>query len=56
MTKEELISKIASQAGLEEDEVARIIKIFIKEIKDRLDRNETVDIPGFGNFTVGDQK
>lgn len=52
MTKDELISKIATESQLSETEVAKIIKIFIEEIKKKLDRGEKVEIPGYGNFTI----
>ena len=53
MTKEELISDIAKKSDLKESEVANIIKIFVEEIKRKLDKGEKVEIPGFGNFSVG---
>ena len=56
MTKEELVSKIAKEAGMAEKEVGEIINIFIGEVKKKLDEGETVDIPGFGNFTISGDK
>lgn len=56
MTKSELILKIAKEADLKEADVASIIQIFIEEIKAEIDRDGKVEIPGFGNFMIGDQK
>lgn len=56
MTKEEMVLKISKQSGLAEKDVNQIISIFIGEVKKKLEAGETVDIPGFGNFTVNENK
>lgn len=56
MTKEELVSKIAKQAQMSEKEVGQIISLFIEQVNKKLGEGETVDIPGFGNFTMSENK
>lgn len=56
MTKDELIKKISSKSSLSEVEVFKVIDIFIEQIKTKLDQGEKIEIPGFGNFTLGDTK
>ena len=56
MTKDELIAKIAKETDLKETDVAEIIKIFVEQVKEKLDHGETVEIPGFGNFMLSADK
>ena len=56
MTKEELVAEVAKKAGVKEEEASQIVKLFIEEVKTRLDKGEKVDIPGFGNFLLGEDK
>lgn len=56
MTKEELIAKIAKEAKVAESDVAAVINAFIDQIKEKLDRGEKVEIPGFGSFVLSDEK
>lgn len=56
MTKEELISQIAKQAEMPEKEVGQIISLFIEQVNQKLGEGEAVEIPGFGNFTVSENK
>lgn len=53
MTKDELISKIAKETDLKDEQVAHIIKVFVEQVKEKLDHGEKVEIPGFGNFMIG---
>ncbi len=56
MTKEELIDEIAKKAGVSKDEVSLVINAFIDQIKEKLDRGEKVEIPGFGSFILSDKE
>lgn len=56
MTKEELIAKIAEDAKVAEADVAAVINAFIDQIKEKLDRGEKVEIPGFGSFILSDSE
>lgn len=56
MTKEELIVKIAKKARVSETDVAAVINTFIDQIKEKLDRGEKVEIPGFGSFVLSDSE
>lgn len=56
MTKEELIDKIAEEAKVAELDVAAVINAFIDQIKEKLDRGEKVEIPGFGSFALSDEE
>lgn len=56
MTKEELIDKIAAKAGVSKDEVSTVINAFIDQIKEKLDKGERVEIPGFGSFILSDSE
>tara|TARA_B100000989_G_scaffold225704_1_gene172927 strand:- start:198 stop:479 length:282 start_codon:yes stop_codon:yes gene_type:complete len=52
MTKAELVAKIASNLGLEKNEVLATIEDFMEEIKNSLSEGENVYLRGFGSFTV----
>jgi len=56
MTKEELITKIAKDSQMSEKEVSQVISLFIEQVNKKLQEGETVDIPGFGNFTMSENK
>ena len=52
MTKSELIETIASQQGLPFRYVEAAVNAVIDSIMEALERDERVEIRGFGNFTV----
>ena len=56
MTKEELISKVAAESGINEDESEIIINAFTDQIKEQLARGEKVTISGFGTFVLSHRK
>ncbi len=52
MEKPELISAVAKETGIAEDEATKIIDAFVAEIKDGLSKGEKVTITGFGTFLL----
>ena len=56
MTKEQLISKVAAEANISEDEAQVIINAFTDQIKEQLIRGEKVTISGFGTFVLSHRK
>jgi len=52
MQKPELISAVAKEAGVSEEEATKIIDAFVAEIKDGLTKGEKVTISGFGTFLL----
>ena len=56
MEKTELIAEVAKEAGISEEETAKIFDAFIENIKQGLSRGERVTISGFGTFTLAKRK
>jgi integration host factor subunit beta len=52
MTKSELIEVIASERGLPQKYVEAVVNTVIESIIDAMQRDERVEIRGFGNFTM----
>jgi len=52
MTKAELVSAVASKAGITKKEADAAIKAAVEAITEALKNGERVAIPGFGIFTV----
>lgn len=52
MTKADLITKVAGQAGLTKTEAGKAIDAIIDTIKDALKKEEKVTLVGFGSFHV----
>ena len=50
MTKQELVSIICNNTGLEREEVGVTVDSLLEAIKDSLARGESVTLRGFGNF------
>lgn len=56
MEQQELISEVAKEAGISEEEASKIIEVFIETIKEGLSRGEKVTISGFGTFSLAKRK
>lgn len=56
MTKTEIIDRIASQSGLKKRIVSHIINNFLDQIIEAVHSGEKVEIRGFGNFVLSEQK
>ncbi|MFZ3138351.1 MAG: HU family DNA-binding protein [Thermodesulfovibrionales bacterium] len=56
MTKEELIEKVASGAGLSKADASRALGAFIGSITSALKKGQTVTLVGFGTFKVSKRK
>jgi len=56
MTKEELIEKVASGAGLSKADAARAINATIGSITSALKKGQSVTLVGFGTFKVSKRK
>ena len=56
MEKQELITKVAQDAGISEDEATKIFDGFIATVKDKLTQGEKVTISGFGTFILSKRK
>ena len=50
MTKSQIVNEISLQKGLRKKEVLEIVDSFLDEIKKSVDRDEQVEIRGFGTF------
>ena len=57
IVKSELIKQLKrSYPNLLTRDLTKVINIILKEIKDSLDRNEGVELRGFGTFRINTQK
>ena len=56
MTREELIEKVASTAGLSKADASRVLGTILDSIKSALKRGQKVTLVGFGNFSVSKRK
>ena len=56
MTKEELIEKVASGAGLSKADASRVLNTILDSIKSALKKGQKVTLVGFGNFSVSKRK
>jgi len=54
MNKSELIKTLAEKNDMHVDEAAMVVNTFFDSIKDSLNRDERVEIRGFGSFKVKD--
>lgn len=52
MKKDDLVGRIASEAGLTKKEAAAAVNSFVGAVKEALARGEKVTIVGFGTFGV----
>lgn len=52
MTKQDLIKKIASESGMQQQQVTPIIDAFTEAIKDCYKKGERVEIKSFGVFVT----
>ena len=56
MTKTDIVNLISLKRGLKKKEVLEIIDTFLEKIIECTDRNEQVEIRGFGTFYQADKK
>ena len=56
MTKDELIEKVASGAGLSKADAARVINTSIDSITSALKKGQSVSLVGFGTFKISKRK
>jgi len=56
MEKPELISAVARETGISEEEATKIIEAFVAEIKAGLANGEKVTISGFGTFLLSKRR
>jgi DNA-binding protein HU-beta len=56
MTKEELIEKVASTAGLSKADASRVLNTIMDSIKAALKKGQKVTMVGFGSFSVSKRK
>ncbi len=52
MTKEDIISEIAKETGIDKIKVRRIVESFMGSVKDSLARKDNVYLRGFGSFII----
>ena len=52
MTKDELVAKIAEDAGITKKEAGEALKAFTSGISDALAKGDSVTLVGFGTFSV----
>ena len=55
MNKTECISNIAEKTGVTKKDTAAVIKAFIAEVTDALSKGDSVQLMGFGTFSVRDR-
>lgn len=55
LTKAELAELLFEQVGLNKREAKDMVETFFAEIRDALERGETVKLSGFGNFQLRDK-
>ncbi|MBQ1176906.1 MAG: HU family DNA-binding protein [Paludibacteraceae bacterium] len=56
MTKAEIVNEIASQTGIDKDDVLKVVEGFMAQVKTSLSANENVYLRGFGSFIVKERK
>lgn len=56
MTKDELVEKISSGAGLSKADAARVLNATLDAVKSALKKGQKVTLVGFGNFYVSKRK
>lgn len=52
MTKADIVAEIATETGLERQEVLKTVETFMTSIKTSLSKGENVYLRGFGSFIV----
>lgn len=52
MTKAEIVNKIASNTGIEKNQVQAVVEAFMTSVKESLAQGEPVYLRGFGSFIV----
>jgi len=52
MTKDELVAKIAEEAGITKKEAGETLKTVTNEISGALSKGDSVSLVGFGTFSV----
>ncbi len=52
MTKEELVAKVAKEAGITKTQAASVLKSMLSSIKRALAKGDRVSLVGFGTFSV----
>lgn len=55
MNKTECISNIAEKTGVTKKDTAAVIEAFIAEVTDALSKGDSVQLMGFGTFSVRDR-
>lgn len=55
LTKAELAEMLFDQVGLNKREAKDMVETFFQEIRDALERGESVKLSGFGNFQLRDK-
>lgn len=56
MEQSQLIAEVAKETGISEEDVSKILGLFIDTIKEGLSRGEKVTISGFGTFSLAKRK
>lgn len=56
MTKAEIVTEIASQTGIDKEDVLKVVEGFMTQVKNSLSANENVYLRGFGSFIVKERK
>lgn len=56
MTKAEIVNEIASQTGIDKEDVLKVVEGFMAQVKTSLSANENVYLRGFGSFIVKERK
>ena len=52
MVKSDIVDKICEKVGFSNKEMAKIVETVFDIIKETLQREDKIKIPGFGNFVV----
>lgn len=56
MTKADLVEQVAEKTGLTRTDVAAVVDNFLEAVKRSLEKNQGIEIRGFGTFKVKARK
>jgi Bacterial nucleoid DNA-binding protein len=55
-TKSDLINKLYEKSGKELKDIRLIVDMFLDEVKDALENDQSVELRGFGTFEIRERK
>ncbi len=55
LTKADMAEKLFEELGLNKREAKELVEVFFEELRDALERGESIKLSGFGNFVLRDK-